>query len=264
MTEKEIKEYIDRKIKEIKKETECDDCILVIGKDGKGEMRIGINNEETLVVCANQVIKAYGELGKNPCRRQTCLLRELTKHLISEIKEEFGEKELSPEIDDMIPKETEDDPPAEEDMVKESPKEGSRRQKMIRLSRNKRYKLFEIVRIRDRDLWDVYERMLGIPYPAGRNHVHHVIPVASGGEDIAENLITLDPKTHFYIFHNGFGSVDKEWQRIAKKYLESKEVKAWHEEREASLTALYQTAETTRIKKIRKNCLPEKRPGFKY
>ena len=135
---------------------------------------------------------------------------------------------------------------------------------MIRLSKNKRYKLFEIVRLRDRDLWDVYERVLGVPCPMGRTHVHHVIPVASGGEDIAENLITLDPKTHFYIFHNGFGSVDKEWQKIAQKYLASKEVKAWHEEREASLTALYQTAEATRIKKIRKNCLPEKRPGFKY
>lgn len=130
---------------------------------------------------------------------------------------------------------------------------------MIRLSKNKRYKLFEIVRLRDRDLWDVYERMLGIPYPAGRTHVHHVIPVASGGEDIAENLLTLDPKAHFYVFHTGFGSIDKEWQQIAQKYLESEEVKALHEEREASLTALYQTAETTRIKKIRKNCLPEKK-----
>lgn len=124
MTEKEIKEYIDRKIKEIKKETECDDCILVIGKDGKGEMRLGINNEETLVVCAHQVIKAYGELGKNPYTRQTCLLRALTQHLIDEIKEEFGEKELSPEIDDLIPKETEDDPPAEEDMVRRISKRG--------------------------------------------------------------------------------------------------------------------------------------------
>lgn len=124
MTEKEIKEYIDRKIKEIKKETECDDCILVIGKDGKGEMRIGINNEETLVVCAHQVIKAYGELGKNPYRRQTCLLRALTQHFINEIKEEFGEKGPSPEIDDLIPKETEDDSPAEEDMVKRISKRG--------------------------------------------------------------------------------------------------------------------------------------------
>lgn len=124
MTEKEIKEYIDRKIKEIKKETECDDCILVIGKDGKGEMRIGINNEETLVVCAHQVIEAYGELGKNPYTRQTILLRELTKHLTKEIKEEFGEKGLSPEIDDLIPKETEDDPPAEEDMVRRISKRG--------------------------------------------------------------------------------------------------------------------------------------------
>lgn len=41
-----------------------------------------------------------------------------------EIKEEFGEKGPSPEIDDMIPKETEDDPPAEEDMVKRISKRG--------------------------------------------------------------------------------------------------------------------------------------------
>lgn len=120
MTEKEIEEYIDRKIKEIKKETECDDCILLIGKDGKGEMRIGINNEETLAVCAYQVIKAFGELGENPYTRRTCLLRTLTQHLINEVKEEFDEKGLSREFDDLIPKKTEDDPPAEEEsgMVK--------------------------------------------------------------------------------------------------------------------------------------------------
>lgn len=105
MTEKEIEEYIDRKIKEIKKETECDDCILLIAKDGKGEMRIGINNEEVLVVCAHQVIKAYGELGKNPYTRRTLLLRALMQNL-------------------LIPKETEDDPPAEEGMVRRISKRG--------------------------------------------------------------------------------------------------------------------------------------------
>ena len=126
MTEKEIKEYIDRKIKEIKKETECDDCILLIGKDGKGEMRIGINNEETLVVCDYRVIEAFGKLGKNPYTRRTLLLRTLTQHLINEIKEEADEKGLSPEIDDLIPKETENDPPAEEEsgMVKRISKRG--------------------------------------------------------------------------------------------------------------------------------------------
>jgi hypothetical protein len=124
MTEKKIEEYIDRKIKEIKKETECDDCILLIGKDGKGEMRIGINNEGTLVVCAYRAIEAFGELGKNPYTRRTLLLRTLTQHLINEIKEEFGEKGISPEIDDLIPKETEDDPPAEEGMVKRISKRG--------------------------------------------------------------------------------------------------------------------------------------------
>ena len=107
MTKEEINEYIDRKIKEIKKETECDDCILLITKDGNGEMRIGINNEEVLVLCAHQVIKAYGELGKNPLTRQTCLLRALTQHFIDEVKEEA-------------------DPPAEEEsgMVKRTSKRG--------------------------------------------------------------------------------------------------------------------------------------------
>lgn len=124
MTEKEIKGYIDRKIGEIKKETECDDCILLIGKDGKGEMRIGINNEEALVVCAYRVIEAFGELGKNPYTRRTLLLRTLTQHLIDEIKEEAGEKGFLQEIDDLIPKETEDDPPAEEGMVKRISKRG--------------------------------------------------------------------------------------------------------------------------------------------
>ena len=126
MTEKEIKEYIARKIKEIKKETECDDCILLIGKDGKGEMRIGINNEEALVVCAYQVIKAFGELGESPFTRQACLLRTLTQHLIDRIKEEFGDMGLSREIEDLIQKETEDDPPAEEEsgMVKRISKRG--------------------------------------------------------------------------------------------------------------------------------------------
>lgn len=110
MTEKEIEEYIDRKIKEIKKETECDDCILLITKDGNGEMRIGINNEEALVVCAYQVIKAYGEQGKNQYTRQTLLLRALTQKLLDEIKEEAGKADC--ESHD-IPKETEDDPPVE-------------------------------------------------------------------------------------------------------------------------------------------------------
>ena len=126
MTEKEIKGYIDRKIGEIKKETECDDCILLIGKDGKREMRIGINNEATLVVCAYRVIEAFGELGKNPYTRRTLLLRELTQHLINEVKEAFGDMGLSREFDDLIPKETEDDPPAEEEsgMVKRISKRG--------------------------------------------------------------------------------------------------------------------------------------------
>lgn len=107
MTEKEIKEYTNRKIKEIKKETECDDCILLITKDGNGEMRIGINNEEALVVCAHQVIKAYGEQGKNPYTRKTLLLRALTQNLLDEIKEEAGKADCE---NHGIPEEAEDDP----------------------------------------------------------------------------------------------------------------------------------------------------------
>ncbi len=110
MTEKEVKEYIDRKIMEIKKETECDDCILLITKDGNGEMRISINNEESLVACAHQVIKAYGEQGKNPYTRRTLLLRELTQHLINEVKEESG---MVKRISKRGKPEAEDDPSVE-------------------------------------------------------------------------------------------------------------------------------------------------------
>lgn len=124
MTEKEIKEYMIGKIMEIKKETECDDCILFIGKDCGGRTCAGIDNEAALVEHIWQVIKAYGEQGENPLTRQTCLLRALTQHLIDEVKEEFDEKGLSQEIDDLIPKETGDDPPAEEDMVKRISKRG--------------------------------------------------------------------------------------------------------------------------------------------
>ena len=126
MAEKEIKGYIDRKIKEIKKETECDDCILLIGKDGVGKTCAGIDNEAALVEYIWQMVRAYGSLGENPFTRQACLLRTLTQHLIDRIKEEVGEKGLSGEIEDLIQKETEDDPPAEEEsgMVKRISKRG--------------------------------------------------------------------------------------------------------------------------------------------
>lgn len=121
MTEKEIKGYMIEKIGEIKKETECDDCILFIGKDSVGKMCAGIDNEAALVEYIWQMVRAYGSLGENPFTRQASLLRAL---IIDEIKEEAGEKGLSGEIDDLIPKETEDDPPAEEDMVKRISKRG--------------------------------------------------------------------------------------------------------------------------------------------
>ena len=70
------------------------------------------------------MIKAFGELGKNPYTRRTLLLRALMQNLLDEIKEEIGEQGLSGEIDDLIPKETEDDPPAEEGMVRRISKRG--------------------------------------------------------------------------------------------------------------------------------------------
>ena len=126
MTEKEIKEYMIGKIEEIKKETGCDDCILFIGKDGDGGTCAGLDNEAALVAHIWQVVRAFGSLGENPLTRQTCLLRALTQHLIDEVKEKVDEKGLLQEIDDLIPKETEDDPPAEEEsgMVKRISKRG--------------------------------------------------------------------------------------------------------------------------------------------
>lgn len=118
MTEKEIKGYMIEKIGETKKETECDDCILFIGKDSVGKMCASIDNEAALVEYIWQMVRAYGSLGENPFTRQASLLRALMQHLIDEVKEEVDEEGLSPEIDDLIPKETEDDQPAEEDMVK--------------------------------------------------------------------------------------------------------------------------------------------------
>lgn len=112
MTEKEITEYMIGKIKEIKMETECDDCILFIGKDGKGRTCIGLDSEEALVGYIRQMIKAYGKLGKNPYTRQTCLLRALTQNLIDEVKEAASKADC--ESHD-IPEEAEDDPPAEEE-----------------------------------------------------------------------------------------------------------------------------------------------------
>lgn len=126
MTEKEIKGYMIEKIGEIKEETECDDCILFIGKDGVWKMCAGIDNEAALVEYIWQMVRAYGSLGENSFTRQACLLRTLTQHLINEIKEEAGDMGLSREIEDLIPKETEDDPPAEEEsgMVKRISKRG--------------------------------------------------------------------------------------------------------------------------------------------
>ncbi len=135
---------------------------------------------------------------------------------------------------------------------------------MIRLSKSNRKKLFQLVEERDNDLWEIYEEILGIPFPGERIHCHHVKPVASGGEDIAENLISLSPAVHFYQFHTGWGSVNKSWQVKAMLYLQCEAVKQRHEIHSAELQKIYDTSETTRIQKTRKGCVPEKKPGFMF
>jgi len=135
---------------------------------------------------------------------------------------------------------------------------------VIRLSAANRRKLFALIKERDEALHETYEMYLGVPFPFDSKHVHHVRPVGSGGEDKEENLISLSPEVHLQKFHTGWGSVNKEYQRKAEAYLESEEVRRWREENEEGLTALYRTAEITRIQKIRKGCLPEKRPGLPF
>ncbi len=134
----------------------------------------------------------------------------------------------------------------------------------MRLSAANRRKLFQLIKERDEALYETYEAYLEVPFPFEMKHIHHVIPVGSGGEDREDNLISLSPEIHLQRFHTGWGSVDKEQQRKAKAYLESEEVRRWREENEEGLTALYRTAEITRIQRIRKGCLPAKRPGLPF
>lgn len=53
------------------------------------------------------MIKAYGELGKNPYTRRTLLLRALTQNLLDEIKEEAVKTDCE---NHGIPEEAEDNP----------------------------------------------------------------------------------------------------------------------------------------------------------
>lgn len=116
MTEKEIKEYMIGKIEEIKKETECDDCILFIGKDGDGGTCAGLDNEAALVAHIWQVVRAFGSMGENPLTRQACLLIALTQHLIDEMEDDpLAEEEsgMVKRISKRGKPEAEDDPSVE-------------------------------------------------------------------------------------------------------------------------------------------------------
>lgn len=115
-----------------------------------------------------------------------------------------------------------------------------------------------LVKQRDRELWNVYERILGIPFPTEELEVHHVIPVADSGPDKEDNLLTLNYHEHRFIFHITFGAVDKHWQVKAQQYLRCREVKQWRRQHKEELEIIYGTEEREKIKKKRNGCLPKK------
>lgn len=128
----------------------------------------------------------------------------------------------------------------------------------IRLNRTNWNKLKELIRKRDSDLRFEYIRILGIPFPHGETEVHHVLPRGEGGEDVSDNLITLDAWVHRTKFHTTMGHADPEWARLAKEYLESEAVIAWTLKHGDELKKIYATAEPSRIERTRKQCVPKK------
>lgn len=126
------------------------------------------------------------------------------------------------------------------------------------------YELRKLIKERDRELWDVYEAILGIPFPTENTEVHHVQPHGEGGKDREDNLISLDAWTHRTVFHTTMGHVNKDYQERALEYLNSEEVKAWRKAHGEELRKIYGTAELSRIKKIRRQCLPAKRKGLPF
>lgn len=124
--------------------------------------------------------------------------------------------------------------------------------------------LRKIVKERDSALWRVYEKILGIPFPAGETEIHHVKPHGEGGEDREENLILLNAWTHRTVFHKSMGHANERWKKKALDYLTSEEVRAWRGENYERLKRIYAADERSRIKRIRKKCLPKKRKGLPF
>lgn len=128
----------------------------------------------------------------------------------------------------------------------------------IRLSDTNWKKLKKLVRERDQELKNIYEEMLGIPFSYGETEVHHVLPRGEGGDDVAENLITLDTWIHRSRFHITMGHADPGWAAIARRYLESEAVKEWTLRHGEELSQIYATAKRSRIERTRRQCVPKK------
>nr|DAR62010.1 MAG TPA: HNHc nucleases endonuclease signature which [Caudoviricetes sp.] len=128
----------------------------------------------------------------------------------------------------------------------------------IRLSEKNFKKLKKLVTERDQELKCVYEEILNIPFPYGDTEIHHVLPKGEGGDDVLENLITLDTWVHRTKFHRSMGHADPGWAAIARRYLESEAVKEWTSNHGEELKKIYATAKRSRIERTRKQCMPKK------
>lgn len=125
-------------------------------------------------------------------------------------------------------------------------------------------KLRRIVKDRDFELRYVYEEILGIPLPYKDIEIHHVKPHGEGGRDREENLISLDVWTHRTKFHTTMGHADESYQQKALAYLNSEAVQQWRKAHGDELKKIYDSEELSRIKRIRKKCLPAKKDGLPF
>lgn len=63
----------------------------------------------------------------------------------------------------------------------------------IRLNDTNWKKLKKLIRERDDELKDIYEEILGIPFPQGETEVHHVLPREKGETMFQKTLSPLTP-----------------------------------------------------------------------
>lgn len=135
------------------------------------------------------------------------------------------------------------------------------RENWFKLSDTQLVKLKDLIKERDKALRITYQWYMGEDVPTSdwdAAEVHHVAHRGSGGDDKPNNLISLSFRRHRFSFHSDNVGTVKFWNERAKQYLDSPEVKAWEEANEDKLEAIYQSSETARIRKKRKNCIPKK------